>query len=73
MEDLIKIIAELVKAYREVKSTLEKPLVDALKDVVSQALYSQLTDLGVAKEFAPADINALKKIVESHFKRKEDY
>lgn len=69
MEELIKALSELVKAYREVKSSVEKPVVDALKEVVGQVLYRELTDLGSAKEFAPVDVDVLKKTVESHFKK----
>lgn len=73
MEDLIKAAAELFKVYKEVKSNIERPLVDALNEVVGQFLYKQLTDLGVAKEFAPADLETLKKAVASHFRKKESY
>lgn len=55
--EAIKALIEILNAYKELRSAITapidealKPLKETLRDAISDALYRQLTDLGIGRE-----------------------
>jgi len=53
LKELARILGELYRGYSEVKKTVIEPILtpieESLRDVLTDAVYRQLTDLGEAR------------------------
>jgi hypothetical protein len=56
LKELARILGELYRRYSEVKKTvvepISKPIEESLRDVLTDVVYRQLTDLGKARELS---------------------
>ncbi|MGB9704532.1 MAG: hypothetical protein ACPL3C_03705 [Pyrobaculum sp.] len=59
----VRELVEFLKALEELKKSIVKPIEEELQKAVQDVLYKWVTDLGSARELAPADVKELMEKV----------